>query len=64
MFSEFWILFTGLDFIMAVALDSTDLDGRRSWPNCNDRMSSLNYNRHKCCVTCRGQDCTRDHKMC
>ena len=44
------------------SLDSADLDGRHSCPNCNARMSSLIYDRHKCCLTCCGQDCTLDHK--
>ena len=44
------------------SLDPTDLDGQSSCPHCNARMSSLNYDRHKCCVTCRGKDCTLDLK--
>ena len=44
------------------SLDSADLNGRRSCPHCNARTSNLDYDRHECCVTCRGQDCTLDLK--
>ena len=39
------------------SLDSVGMDSRRSCPSCNSRMSSLLNDRHKLCVTCRGQEC-------
>ena len=56
-----------MDFIISTlasdsSLDSADLESRRSYPNCNARMSSLNYDRHKIFVTWREQDCDLDSK--
>ena len=44
------------------SLDSLDLDSRHSYPNCNSRMSSLNYDKHKICNSCSGQDCDSENK--
>ena len=44
------------------SLDSADMDCRHSCPTCNSRMISLSNDRHKCCVSCRSQDCYFDGK--
>ena len=44
------------------SLDSLDMDSRRSCPNCNSRMSSLIYDKHKLCISCLRQDCDTENK--
>ena len=38
------------------------MEERRACPQCNRRMSSLQYDRHKICSTCRGFNCTSERK--
>ena len=38
------------------------MDSRHFCPDCNSRMSSLIYDKHKICNCCCGQDCTYDNK--
>ena len=38
------------------SMDSSAMDSRRSCRSCSSRMSSLLYDQHRLCVTCRGQE--------
>ena len=43
------------------SMDS-DLDSRRSCPQCSTQMSSLAHDGHKICSNSRGQECHYDNK--
>ena len=47
---------------MSTLASDSSLDSQRSCSNCNSRMSSLSYDRHKICFTCCGQDCDFENK--
>ena len=42
--------------------DSTDKDSRRSCLYCKTRISSVYYDKHTLCASCRGVDCTLKDK--
>ena len=41
---------------------TSEMDSRRNCPICNIRMSSMNYDLHTRCSTCRGKDCQENDK--
>ena len=42
--------------------DAASQDARRTCPDCNIRMSSLKFDLHSICSTCRGNDCNNESK--
>ena len=61
-FFFFFFFLPTLDLIMSTLASDSSLDSRRSCPNYNSRVSSVNYDRHEICVTCHEQDCDVDNK--
>ena len=61
-FPAFWIFKMSTTGASDSSLDSSVMDSRRSCPSCSSRMSSLLYDQHKLCVTCRGEECEFNNK--